>query len=268
MNVLVTGSNGFIGKNLIIRLNELNIKVLTFTRENSKQDLKEFIKNTNCIVHLAGENRPKDEKDFGDVNAGLTISICDNLRSLGMKIPIILASSIQAELDNPYGKSKLNAEHAVKSLEIDTGCNVYIYRLPGVFGKWSKPHYNSVVATFCHDISHDLPIHVNDPSFELNLVYIDDVVNSIINSILIPINDKNINVASGNAISILELINILTSFNNRPHEIQKINSSSTYHDLIFDNSLLLNNLIKKENDLKQGLKIEYEYMKKKYENNI
>jgi len=180
MNVLVTGSNGFIGKNLIIRLNELDIQVLTYTRESSTQNLEGLIKDTDFVVHLAGENRPKDEKDFDTVNAGLTMSICDALRSLGKNIPIILASSTQAEFDNAYGKSKLNAEASVKTLEADTGCPVYVYRLPGVFGKWCKPNYNSVVATFCHNISHNLPIQVNNPDFELSLVYIDDVVEEFV----------------------------------------------------------------------------------------
>jgi len=180
MSVLVTGSNGFIGKNLIVRLNELDIQVVTYTRKNSTQDLEELIKGVDCIVHLAGENRPKDEKDFDIVNVGLTKSICDAVRSSGKDISIILASSTQASLDNAYGKSKLDAETAMKVLEVDTGCPVYVCRLPGVFGKWCNPNYNSVVATFCHNISHDLPIQVNNPSFELNLVYIDDVVEEFV----------------------------------------------------------------------------------------
>jgi UDP-2-acetamido-2,6-beta-L-arabino-hexul-4-ose reductase len=183
MCVLVTGAHGFIGKNLIVRLNELDIQVATYTRENSTQDLEELIEGANCIVHLAGENRPKDEKDFNVVNAGLTASICDAVRSSGKNTPIILASSTQAELENTYGKSKLDAEVSVKALEIDTGCPVHVYRLPGVFGKWCKPHYNSVVATFCHNISHDLPIQVNNPDFELSLVYIDDVVEEFVKTI-------------------------------------------------------------------------------------
>ena len=180
MRVLVTGSNGFIGKNLIVRLNELNIQVATYTRENSIHDLEELIKDTDFVVHLAGENRPRDEKYFDIVNAGLTASICDALRSSGKNATIILASSTQAYLDNAYGKSKLDAEAALKVLEVDTGCSVYVYRLPGVFGKWCKSNYNSVVATFCHNISHDLPIQVNNLDFELSLVYIDDVVEEFI----------------------------------------------------------------------------------------
>jgi UDP-2-acetamido-2,6-beta-L-arabino-hexul-4-ose reductase len=180
MNVLVTGSNGFIGKNLIVYLNELGVNIMTYTRENSIQDLPNLIKKSDFIVHLAGENRPVEEKDFDTVNAGLTVSICESVRSIGKKIPILLASSTQAELDNAYGRSKLSAEAIIKELGSDTGSPVYIYRLPGVFGKWCKPNYNSVVATFCHNISHNLPIQVNNPSFELSLVYIDDVVEEFV----------------------------------------------------------------------------------------
>jgi UDP-2-acetamido-2,6-beta-L-arabino-hexul-4-ose reductase len=178
--VLVTGPDGFIGKNLIARLNELSISYEVFTRKNSIKDLQGLIKKSDLVIHLAGENRPEDEGDFEVVNSGLTSLICDEIRLIEKKIPIILASSIQAEFDNAYGKSKLNAEIAVKALEIDTGCPVHVYRLPGVFGKWCKPHYNSVVATFCHNISHNLPIQVNDPSLELSLIYIDDVVEEFV----------------------------------------------------------------------------------------
>ena len=180
MNVLVTGSNGFIGKNLIIRLNELGISSEVYTRKNSTKDLQGLIEKSDFVIHLAGENRPEDEGNFEVVNSGLTSLICDEIRLIEKNIPIILASSMQAEFDNLYGKSKLSAEIAVKNLENDTGNSSYIYRLPGVFGKWCKPNYNSVVATFCYNISHDLPVQVNDSSFELTLVYIDDVIEEFV----------------------------------------------------------------------------------------
>lgn len=180
MNVLVTGADGFIGKNLVVRLNELGIFSEAFTRKNSIQDLPDLIKKADFVVHLAGENRPKEKDDFELVNLRLTSLICEEIRLIEKDIPIIFASSTQAEHDNLYGKSKLNAELVIKDLFNDTKNPVYIYRLPGVFGKWCKPNYNSVVATFCYNISHNLPIQINDPSFELSLVYIDNVIEEFI----------------------------------------------------------------------------------------
>jgi UDP-2-acetamido-2,6-beta-L-arabino-hexul-4-ose reductase len=180
MNVLVTGANGFIGKNLIVYLNDLGIGVITYTRENSIKDLPDLIREADCIVHLAGVNRPLDEKDFNIVNSELTSSICEVVESIGRQVPFIFASSTQAVLRNAYGKSKLDAEMLVKGLKNSTGSPVYIYRLPGVFGRWCKPNYNSVVATFCNNISHNLPIQVKDPSIELSLVYVDDVIEEFV----------------------------------------------------------------------------------------
>ncbi len=180
MNVLITGSKGFIGKNLIIRLKEMGIPYSEFDRSSTIQDLNNLIKKSQFIVHLAGENRPINEKDFDTVNRGLTNSICDAVRDSGKNIPILYTSSTQAELDNPYGKSKLQGELVVQDLGNHSENNIYIYRLPGVFGKWSKPNYNSVVSTFCHNLNHKLPITINDPSVELNLVYIDDVIDEFV----------------------------------------------------------------------------------------
>jgi len=211
--VLVTGSNGFLGKNLIVRLNELGISYEVFTRRNSTKDLPGLIKKSNFVIHLAGENRPEVESDFEEVNFGLTSLICDEIRLIEKNIPIILASSIQAGCDNLYGKSKLNAELAVKNLENDTGNHSYIYRLPGVFGKWCKPNYNSVVATFCHNISHDLPIQVNDPSFELSLVYIDDVVDEFVKKIQgLQDNQKELSIQPEYKIKLGDLANQIKLF--------------------------------------------------------
>jgi UDP-2-acetamido-2,6-beta-L-arabino-hexul-4-ose reductase len=132
------------------------------------------------VIHLAGENRPASPDAFEQVNAGLTRQICNGLRALGKSTPLLLASSAQAELDNPYGRSKLAAEQAVAALAQGNGNPVAIYRLTGVFGKWCKPNYNSVVATFCHNKAHDLPVKVNDANSRIRLVYVDDVVNDFL----------------------------------------------------------------------------------------
>jgi len=181
MKLLVTGANGFIGKNLVLRLRELaEYEVLTFVRGQSDADLQGVLALADAVVHLAGENRPADVQAFADVNTGLTERICQGLRDLGKKIPVLLTSSAQAEQDNPYGRSKLAAEQVVQALADEHGNPVAIYRLPGVFGKWCKPNYNSVVATFCHNKAHDLPVQINDASARVRLVYVDDVINSIL----------------------------------------------------------------------------------------
>jgi UDP-2-acetamido-2,6-beta-L-arabino-hexul-4-ose reductase len=184
LKVLVTGADGFIGKNLFFRLKELSLlSPLTFTRNDSINDLNELIDQSDVIVHLAGENRPKNVSEYESVNVGLTKILCDIICKTQKKIPIIFASSSQYKLDNPYGKSKRDAELLLKKLAFDNGNSVYIYRLPGVFGKWCKPNYNSVVATFCHNIIHDIPIKINNKYSKLSLVYIDDVISDFIQNI-------------------------------------------------------------------------------------
>ncbi len=179
--ILVTGVAGFIGKNLLVRLGEQsNTEVLSFVRGDSDELLTAMVASADAIVHLAGENRPDDVADFARVNTELTRTLCESIRLNGRNIPLILASSTQAQCENPYGISKLAAEHIVESFVAETGNSAVIYRLPGVFGKWCKPYYNSVVATFCHNIARGLPIQVNDASVTLQLAYIDDVVDELL----------------------------------------------------------------------------------------
>lgn len=183
MKVLVTGANGFIGKNLCISLarNE-SVELLKFTRNCNLKDLPELINKVDFIFHLAGVNRPKNEQEFLIGNANLTEVICNSIRSSGRDIPIILSSSVQAEKANDYGRSKLKAEMHLLNLHMETGNRIYIYRLPNVFGKWCRPNYNSVVATFCHNIVNNLPIEINNPSTVLNVVHIGSVITSFLDT--------------------------------------------------------------------------------------
>lgn len=177
MRVVVTGAQGFIGKNLLVHLRErLDVQVTTFLRGESLASLPEKIKDADFIFHLAGINRPKDDAEFFEGNCELTRSLCNAVRDSGRAVPIVYTSSIQAERDNAYGRSKLMAEEALLALTEETDTPTYIYRLPNVFGKWCRPNYNSAVATFCHNIAHDLPISMNDPTSVIQLTYVDDVI--------------------------------------------------------------------------------------------
>jgi len=187
MKVLVTGANGFIGKNFVLRLREeAGIEVVTLTRADNDQGLNNALYVADVVVHLAGENRPASLDAFELANVDLTRRVCDGLRALSKDAPILFASSTQAALDNPYGRSKFAAEQTVEHLAVTNGNPVAIYRLPGVFGKWCKPNYNSVVATFCYQKANDLPVHVNDSKARIRLVYVDDVINSFLSLLASP----------------------------------------------------------------------------------
>ena len=177
MNVLVTGSSGFIGKNLLERLSRIEgVMVDTFDKEDSIESLSQKIVNVDFIFHLAGVNRPKNNEEFYNGNRNLTKKLIEIVRQENKQIPILMSSSIQVEQDNDYGKSKLGGETVLETYAQESGSTVYIYRLPNVFGKWSQPNYNTVIATWCYNMTHDLPIQINDENVNLDLVYIDDVV--------------------------------------------------------------------------------------------
>lgn len=179
--VLITGANGFIGKNLQLHLAERkDVQVVCFTRDHTVAQLLELLLSVDFVFHLAGINRPQDPQEFVTGNASLTQALCDAVAQVaatsGKKVPVVCASSIQAARDNPYGQSKRAAEDALYALQRSHGVPVHVFRLPNVFGKWCKPNYNSAVATFCHNITRGLPIQINDPSSPVTLVYVDDVI--------------------------------------------------------------------------------------------
>lgn len=181
--ILVTGAGGFIGKNLCAELeNQGYTNLMRFDIDTPKQQLAEFCAKAQFVFHLAGINRPKDPAEFYEGNRGLTEQLLHLLKESGNKAPVLITSSTQAALDNDYGKSKAEAEQLVYAHGETNGSAVYVFRLPGVFGKWCRPAYNSVVATFCHNIAHGLPIEVRDPAYSFPLVYIDDVVRCFIDA--------------------------------------------------------------------------------------
>ncbi len=182
--ILVTGANGFIGKNLRIRLDEQpNYETLLFVRGDSLQILRSQVAQADAVVHLAGENRTDDVADFTRNNTDLTRSLCKFIQDEGRKIPIVFASSVQAKNDTPYGLSKLASERVIESFITESDNSAIIYRLVGVFGKFCKPNYNSVVATFCNNIARNLPIQINDPDTLLKLIYIDDVIDELLRAL-------------------------------------------------------------------------------------
>ncbi|MGI6121182.1 MAG: capsular polysaccharide biosynthesis protein CapF [Saccharofermentanales bacterium] len=195
MNILVTGALGFIGKNLIASLeairdrkdkshgliNDLNI--LPYDLDTDPALLESYCKQAEFVCHLAGVNRPKDPKEFMEGNYGFTSTLLDALKKHDNKAPVLITSSVQAALDNPYGQSKKAGEDLLFSYSEETGAPVFVYRLPNAFGKWSRPNYNSAIATFCHNIARGLPITITDRSIRLSLVYIDDIVAELIRAI-------------------------------------------------------------------------------------
>lgn len=179
MNILITGARGFMGKNLRSALTGRYgdaHRLMLLDMPHTEEELLAAAAEADFVFHLAGVNRPTDPADFQKGNADFTRQLLTLLKERGKRPPVLLSSSIQAALENPYGQSKLSAEQAVADYGRETGAAVYLYRLPNVFGKWSRPNYNSAVATFCHNVARGLPITVNDPSVTLRLVYIDDVV--------------------------------------------------------------------------------------------
>ena len=184
MKILVTGAAGFIGKNLIAELKNQNYtEIFEYDISTAPVLPEKYCKEAEFVFHLAGINRPKEQTEFMTGNFGAASELLESLKKHNNKCPVMLSSSTQALLDNPYGKSKKAGEDLLFAYAKETGARVFIYRFPNVFGKWCRPNYNSAVATFCNNIANDLPISVKDPSVVMKLVYIDDVVEELIRAL-------------------------------------------------------------------------------------
>lgn len=195
MNILVTGAKGFVGKNLCAQLNNIasnkarwykvnsDITVMEYDIDSTLEQLEEYCQIADFVFNLAGANRPKEDDEFMKGNFGFASTLLDTLKKYNNKCSVMISSSSQAALANPYGQSKKMGESLMFQYSEETGTKVLVYRFPNLFGKWCKPNYNSVIATFCYNIANDLPIQVNDPNAILNLVYIDDLVDELINSL-------------------------------------------------------------------------------------
>ncbi|WP_312470573.1 capsular polysaccharide biosynthesis protein CapF [Neobacillus sp.] len=215
MKILVTGSQGFVGTNLIAELkNKGYTDIYNFSRESNRFLLEKYTQDCDFVFHLAGINRPKDEKEFMEGNFGFTSELLALLKKSGNKAPVVITSSIQAEKDNPYGRSKKAVEDLLFDYYKETDVKVFIYRLPNLFGKWSKPNYNTVVATYCHNIARNLDIQINNSDAELTLSYIDDLLEEFLRALegnptsqddycVVPVTHK---------IKLGELANVIKSF--------------------------------------------------------
>lgn len=195
MNILVTGASGFVGKNLLSQLRNIrdgkaknyavegDLTLYEYDLGSTPEELDLYCKNADFVFNLAGVNRPQDPAEFMKGNFGFASTLLDTLKKHGNTCPVMISSSIQASLDNPYGESKRAGEQLLFDYAEETGAKVLVYRFPNLFGKWCRPNYNSAVATFCNNIANDLPITVNDPSVVMHLVYIDDVVDELIGAL-------------------------------------------------------------------------------------
>lgn len=234
MKILVTGAKGFIGKNLVSQLRNIGegkannykisgeeLTIFEYDVDSDIQELDTYCREADFVFHLAGVNRPKDSSEFMLGNYGSTSQLLNALKRHENRCPVMLSSSIQATLDNPYGESKRAGEQLMFDYAKETGAKVLVYRFPNVFGKWCRPNYNSVIATFCNNIANDLPIQINDASVKLNLVYIDDVVDELIAALCgyEHYEDKFCSVKPIYTITLGEIVDLLSSFKNMQQDL-------------------------------------------------
>ena len=230
MNILITGAKGFVGKNLVAQIYNIqsgkaknynvgeDIKIFEYDIDSDPSELELYCKEADFVFNLAGVNRPKEQSEFMSGNFGFASTLLDILKKYNNNCPVMISSSTQAALDNPYGESKRAGEQLMFDYSKETGAKVLVYRFPNVFGKWCRPNYNSAVATFCNNIANDLDIQVNDPSVQMSLVYIDDVVDELIASLS---GDENrvgdyCEVKTFHTITLGKIVELLYKFKEQP----------------------------------------------------
>lgn len=240
MKILITGAKGFIGKNLIAELrNRKYNDIFEYDIDTDISLLDKYTRECEFVFHLAGVNRPQNEKEFMEGNYGFTSILLDKLKEYENNSPILITSSIQAELDNPYGKSKKAGEDVIFSYERETGCKALVYRLPNVFGKWCRPNYNSAVATFCNNIANGLEIQVNDPKVIMNLVYIDDVVGEFINALEGKENklNKYCSIPIVHTVTLGKIVELIQSFKESRETLAVPNMSNEFEKKLYSTYL-------------------------------
>lgn len=251
MKILVTGAKGFVGRNLCSQLRNIaegkarwyacpsDLTVFEYDIDSSPQLFDAYCSEADFVFNLAGVNRPKDPAAFMEGNFGFASTLLDTLKKHHNTCPVMLSSSIQARLDNPYGESKRAGEELFFKYAEETGARVLVYRFPNVFGKWCRPNYNSAVATFCHNIAHELPIQVNDPSVQMHLVYIDDVVDELIAALTGDEHraDPFCEVPVSHHITLGGIVDLLYSFHNMPQNLEVPNLGDAFAKKLYSTYL-------------------------------
>ncbi|MCY2986660.1 MAG: NAD-dependent epimerase/dehydratase family protein [Planctomycetota bacterium] len=240
--VLITGSRGFIGRNLAVHLKRRDdVRLLEYDLDNSEAELREWVGTAEVVFHLAGVNRPTQPEEFETGNAGSIEILCQILREMGRKPQVILSSSNQAELVNPYGVSKRHAEEILQRFAAEAGAPVAIFRLKNVFGKWCRPNYNSVVATFCYNVAHELPLDIQDPERRLELVHIDDVVSAFLAELEQPSQHPDVQVTPdpipSYTLTLGDLASRIRGFREMQHSLHSADLSVRFHQQLYSTYL-------------------------------